>query len=339
MAFRRDAGGAFIFSDTEQGVSQQLSMTYNGTAAASTNTNMVTAFNTNGFSIGNHSDINASGGSYVGYTLKKTAGEFDVIKYTGNGSSGQTLSHNLGHKPQLIIIKRLDGTSEYVTWFYNYADTYTNVQNFSKGSRLTSTFGTAFGTFLTSVTDNDVTIDDNGTDSPNESGGEYIMYLFGATGSIVKTGAYAGNGSSDRDIDVGFEPEFVMIKAMANVYDPEWIIIDNKRGGTHPKVIAYSSGGEDSYNGEATTVEFLSNGFKCTGTSTALNFVNRSGRDYQYTAFRSPSTATITYPSTVEFSGGTAPTSPAIGETDVITFSTTDGGTSYQAVQAIDGAK
>ena len=49
--------------------------------------------------------------------------------------------------------------------------------------------------------------------------------------------------------------------------------------------------------------------------------------------------ATITYPSTLEFAGGTAPTSPAIGETDVITFSTTDGGTSYQAVQAIDGAK
>ena len=49
--------------------------------------------------------------------------------------------------------------------------------------------------------------------------------------------------------------------------------------------------------------------------------------------------ATITYPSALEFAGGTAPTSPSDGETDVITFSTTDGGTSYQAVQAIDGAK
>ena len=57
---------------------------------------------------------------------------------------------------------------------------------------------------------------------------------------------------------------------------------------------------------------------------------------YQYST---ATPATITYPSTLEFSGGTAPTSPAIGETDVITFSTTDGGTSYQAVQAIDGAK
>jgi 6-phosphogluconolactonase (cycloisomerase 2 family) len=47
---------------------------------------------------------------------------------------------------------------------------------------------------------------------------------------------------------------------------------------------------------------------------------------------------TITYSSTLEWPSGTAPTSPALGETDVLTFSTTDGGTSYQAVQAIDGA-
>ena len=51
------------------------------------------------------------------------------------------------------------------------------------------------------------------------------------------------------------------------------------------------------------------------------------------------SPATITYDSTIEFAGGTAPTSPAIGETDVLTFSTRNGGTSYQSVLAIDGAK
>ena len=47
---------------------------------------------------------------------------------------------------------------------------------------------------------------------------------------------------------------------------------------------------------------------------------------------------TITYDTSIEWPGGTAPTSPAIGETDVITFNTTDGGITYQAVQAIDGA-
>jgi len=59
---------------------------------------------------------------------------------------------------------------------------------------------------------------------------------------------------------------------------------------------------------------------------------------YQYTS-GTQTPATITYDTTLEWPSGTAPTSPAIGETDVITFTTSDGGTSYQAVQAIDGAK
>jgi len=57
---------------------------------------------------------------------------------------------------------------------------------------------------------------------------------------------------------------------------------------------------------------------------------------YQY------STATasaITYDDSVQFPGGTAPSSPANGETDVLTFTTRDGGTSYQGILAIDGAK
>lgn len=55
--------------------------------------------------------------------------------------------------------------------------------------------------------------------------------------------------------------------------------------------------------------------------------------------FSSSAPATITYDTSLQFAGGTAPTSPAIGETDVLTFSTRDGGTSYQAALAIDGAK
>ena len=60
-------------------------------------------------------------------------------------------------------------------------------------------------------------------------------------------------------------------------------------------------------------------------------------RVYQYST--GTGEYTITYPSALEFAGGTAPTSPSDGETDVLTISTTDGGTTYQGVLAIDGAK
>lgn len=56
---------------------------------------------------------------------------------------------------------------------------------------------------------------------------------------------------------------------------------------------------------------------------------------FQYTA-QAASTATFTYPSSVKFSSGTAPTGPAIGETDVLVFYTNDGGTTYQGFQSGD---
>jgi len=57
---------------------------------------------------------------------------------------------------------------------------------------------------------------------------------------------------------------------------------------------------------------------------------------YQYST---ATPATITYDTAIEWPGGTAPTSPAIGETDVVTFNTRDGGSTYQGVLAIDGAQ
>ena len=57
---------------------------------------------------------------------------------------------------------------------------------------------------------------------------------------------------------------------------------------------------------------------------------------YQYTT---GSAYTVTYDTTLQWGGGTAPDSPLANETDVLTFSTRDGGTTYQAAQAIDGAK
>ena len=48
------------------------------------------------------------------------------------------------------------------------------------------------------------------------------------------------------------------------------------------------------------------------------------------------STYTITWPSSIEWAGGVAPSAPATGETDVFTISTDDGGTSYVGVKTAD---
>ena len=77
--------------------------------------------------------------------------------------------------------------------------------------------------------------------------------------------------------------------------------------------------------------------FKDDGTKMYL-VSNGNDTVYAYSSGPGVVTPTITYNSAIEFAGGTAPTSPAVGDTDVLTFSTRNGGTSYQSVLAIDGA-
>ena len=69
---------------------------------------------------------------------------------------------------------------------------------------------------------------------------------------------------------------------------------------------------------------------------TKFYIVGQSGVSvYQYTLSGS-SPATTTWPSSVKWSGATAPDAPASGEKDVYVFVTTDGGTTYYGKQAGD---
>jgi hypothetical protein len=62
-----------------------------------------------------------------------------------------------------------------------------------------------------------------------------------------------------------------------------------------------------------------------------------TGTAYGFTLKVTPSgTYTVTWPASVDWAGGTAPTAPASGETDVFTFYTQDGGTTYYGFQAGD---
>ena len=76
--------------------------------------------------------------------------------------------------------------------------------------------------------------------------------------------------------------------------------------------------------------------FKSDGTKMYIMGI-QSDAVYQYSTTGSSFTpATITYPSSVKWAGGTAPTAPANGETDAFTFFTTDGGTTYYGFHAGD---
>ena len=77
--------------------------------------------------------------------------------------------------------------------------------------------------------------------------------------------------------------------------------------------------------------------FSSDGAKMYVIFISGSPARHIYQYSTSASTpATVTYPSSVKWSGATTPDAPAAGEKDLYVFVTTDGGTTYYGKQAGD---
>jgi hypothetical protein len=262
-----------------------------------------------------------------------------VVTYTGNGTS-QTISHNLGANVGFMVVKKTSATGSWIAWHREFADT-------AQGRLLlneTSSYNFASSYWNnTAPTSSGFTVGSNA--NTNASGSTYVAYLFahndgdgefGPSGDqdIIKCGSYTGNGSTTGPvIDLGFEPQWVLIKESSNTGN--WQLFDNMRGmvadGVDARIAPNVSSAEDSIQSLTPTAT----GFKINTTSGNMNTNNS---DHIYMAIRSPSAPAITWPTNIEWASGVTPSTPAEGETDVYTFTTDDGGTTYTGIQSIDNA-
>jgi len=316
-----DTSAHYLF-DTVRGVNKVLHS--NGTGAEYTSANTLTSFNTTGFTLGNQDAVNSSLDNFVSWSFKKTSKFFDIVTYAGNGSN-RTIAHNLGSAPGMIIIKDRDNTSDWSVYhrgygsggpagFLNNTDAAFSLATYWNNTDPTST-QFSLGTFA----------------NVNTSGRNYVAYLFGhdtTADSMIQCGSVAYN--SGATVNLGWSPQWVMTKdtAVGN-----WNIADAARG-----IGDDGSRGPTLYP-DASNAETAN---AATVIRTATGFTMPSGvfnpSTQLYVAIRSAAATSITYPSSVKFQGGIAPQTPANGETDLLTFSTKDGGTSYTGVHSIDNA-
>ena len=76
-------------------------------------------------------------------------------------------------------------------------------------------------------------------------------------------------------------------------------------------------------------------------SNTTFTFTNppASGTAYGFTLkITLAGSHTVTYPASVDWAAATAPDTPASGETDLLVFTTVDGGTIWYGARAIDAA-
>lgn len=187
-------------------------------------TDALTAFNTNGFTLGpNASWINVNTGTYkfASWTFRKATNFFDIVTYTGTGAN-RSVSHNLGSVPGMIIIKRLDGNFSWAVYHTSIGNT--KVLQFDTAAAATD--ATSFNN--TSPTSSVFTVGTAG--AVNANGGSYIAYLFAhdtSSTGLIQCGTFTSTVSA-LSVNLGWEPQYILCKRSSGI--DNWEIIDSLRG-------------------------------------------------------------------------------------------------------------
>jgi len=292
----RDASNGTRVFDTTRGATKGIFT--DSTAAQATVSSELTAFGTDGFTLGSDGSVNGSSKNYVAWNWKagtavsgntegsgtaktytgsvNTTAGFSIIKYTGNGTIGHQIPHRLGVAPNMIIIKHLSASENWFVYHSslgNNKDLLLNLTNDATGT--VTTWNTTSPTSTVWSMSNQSAI--------NDVDDEFIAYCFAEKKGYSKFGSYTGNGNTSGDgafIYLGFKPAFFMVKNVS-ASGHGWYMFDNKRDVDNPTnkyLVANTSAADASFD----WMDFNSNGIKVRGNSGGAN---NSGESYIYMAF------------------------------------------------------
>jgi hypothetical protein len=255
-----------------------------------TESGSVTAFGTNGFTVGGYNDTNRDESYFVAFTWdagdspttltagtmdssvrRNTSAGFSMCTYTSpNSSSNQSFAHGLNAKPDFVLVKNRDRA-------YNW-DIYHSSRGYSSSFTFTDA-GQRSGAFSAEPTS---TLVNTKNDYTHYSTDDYIAYCWSAVYGYSQFGKYVGNGSSDGPfVGLSFTPKWVMVKGI--VSSTHWRLWDSVREPRNPKnlTLTPSDANHETVYGND-DADFLSNGFKIRSTG---SYSNSSNVTYVYAAF------------------------------------------------------
>ena len=272
-------GNHYLY-DTTRGAQNTLSS--NTTDASYTRSGSVTSFSSSGFSVGNDTIINGSGRNLASWTFRKAPKFFDVVTYTGNGST-QNILHSLGSVPGMIVVKATSAAGDWFVYHSSIGADKTSKLN-TNAPFFEFTSPPTFPWNNTTPTSTEFSVAYNGSFSANTSGVTYVAYLFAEdTPGVIKCGSYTGDDLASHHIDCGFDPQWVMIKNSSRSGNPNtnWVICDSKR----PGQILLANANDAEGGSPAVTLDVGSNGFTVYGPTIATNV---KPDNYIYVAIAAP---------------------------------------------------
>jgi hypothetical protein len=269
----------------------------NGTEAEQTQSQGITSFDSDGFTLGTNSDVNGSSDTYASWnwlannttgasntdgsitstvSANTTAG-FSICKWTGTGANA-TIGHGLSAVPKMIIAKRLSNTEDWTIYHTSLGATKKiDLNNTGAESTVANIWNN------TAPTSSVFYVGDH--NRVNGSGDTYVAYCFADVTGYSKFGSYTGNGNADGSfIYTGFKPAFINIKrtdslGQWNMFDIARADVPNANGNDQ---VIYSNSSDAELSSTTREIDLLSNGFKCRATG---GDINASGGSYIYMIF------------------------------------------------------
>ena len=285
--------------DTTRGATYALesNKTTNTSSAVSDG---LTAFGTDGFTLGSNSEHNTNTNTYVAWGWKcnggstvtnnngdipstvqaNVAGGFSIVKWTSNNTASQNIGHGLSAAPRFIISKPYSHS----TWSWH-------VFHHNKGSigkfalNGTDAFSGGSTTYEAMPTSTIFSVGNVGNLMPNNSYTDVISYCWHDVEGVQKFGLYNGNGNADGTfVNCGFKPKLIFIKRSDS--SGSWLVSDSARrpnnDNTYREVYwndaSAEQTGADSHDG----VDYFANGFRLRATNAGAN---GSGGEYIYGAW------------------------------------------------------
>lgn len=273
-------------ADTERGVNLPVIHTNNTDSQIVVGS--INATNSDGFDIvsagtGGY-NVNVLNAPYVSWSWRKAPKFFDIQTWTGNGTAGRVISHNLGSRPGMIITKCYsDSAPDWTVWHRNRNGTNTHL-------RLNEINLPQPGEDISAATDTTFTVgNDNRINGVSPR--QYVAYIFAhnngdgefgpnADADIIKCGSYGGTNSANF-VDLGFEPQWILIKNVTS--NANWWVLDNMRGISAAGDDAYLRPAQQSLESDEEVALLRPNGFELLGNHIESNL---STETYIYMAIR-----------------------------------------------------
>ena len=270
----RSESQAHILVDSVRGANKYLGSNHDG--GEGTDINSVTAFGSDGFTVGNDNAVNKSSGTYVAWNWKETAtAGFDIVTYTGNDTN-RTISHSLSAVPHWMMFK---ATSRADSWrVYHHKNTSAPATDYLVLNDADATSDNATEFQDTVPTSSVFTLGTSG--NVNRNSETFVAYLWSEKKGFSKFGSFVGNSNTNGPfVYTGFRPAWVLIKN-SSANGENWNLFDDKRNGFNGSGEALRPNtNEAEYD---RNVDFLANGFKVRDSS---GEVSGSGNTHIYMAF------------------------------------------------------